>query len=168
MNPHSLKRRFCSVGNNIFYSVTKGLFFIVALSRISDTQVVSGADFKSYLKGAQAEILRHKDLVREDPLDAIAYFELGRAYLALGKHKEEAEAYRKAIQLNYKYISAHYNLSIAYDFLKDGPNAIKHMLHALNLSFEKRNHVRVRNMQRQLKRLFLKYPDKPSGSESQN
>jgi len=44
--------------------------------------------------------------------------------------------------------------------LKDGPNAIKHMLRALNLSVDKRNHVRIRKVQRQIKRLYLQYPGK--------
>ncbi len=121
--------------------------------------MVLAVDFKTYLQGVREEISRHKEIIREDPLDAIAYFELGRAYLALGKHEEEVKAYQEAIALDPKYISAHYNLSMAFDLLKDGPNAIKHMLSALKLSTDKRNHVRIRNIQRQLKRLYLKYPD---------
>ena len=125
-------------------------------------------NFKTYLQGVRAEISYHKKIIRDDPLDAIAYFELGRAYLALGKHEEEAEAYRQAIQLSPKYIAAHYNLSMAYDLLKDGPNAIKHMLRALNLSSDERNHVRIRKVQRQIKRLYLQYPDKPSRPKTLN
>jgi len=125
-------------------------------------------DFKTYLQGVRAEISYHQKIIRDDPLDAIAYFELGRAYLALGKHEEEAEAYREAIQLNPNYIAAHYNLSMAYDLLKDGPNAIKHMLRALNLSSDERNHVRIRKVQRQIKRLYLQYPDKPSRPKTLN
>ena len=48
----------------------------------------------------------------------------------------------------------------AYDLLKDGPKAIQYMLSALNLYYAKRNHARIRNVQRQLKRLYLKYPSK--------
>ena len=168
MNSYSRKRPFCSVGHSIFYPAAKGLFVILALSGIFESQAALAVDFKTYLQGVRAEVSRHKEIIREDPLDAIAYFELGRAYLALGKHEEEAEAYREAIQLNPKYIAAHYNLSMAYDLLKDGPNAIKHMLSALNLSSEKRNHVRIRNVQRQLKRLHLKYPDKPGAPQNLN
>ncbi len=160
MNPFSLNRLFCSVGHSIFMPTAKGIFILFVFSGICGSQAVSAVDFKTYLEGAQAEISRHKEIIRENPLDAVSYFELGRAYLALGRHEEEVQAYQEAIQLNPKYIAAHYNLSLAYDLLKDGPNATKHMLLALDLYSEKRNHVRVRNVQRQLKRLHLKYPGK--------
>ncbi len=157
MNPYSLNCLFCSVGHSIFISATKGIFAILVFSGICGPQAALAVDFKAYLEGVHAEISRHKETVRKDPLDAVSYFELGRAYLALGRHEEEAQAYQEAIQLNPKYITAHYNLSLAYDLLKDGPNAVKHMLLALNLYSEKKNHVRIRNAQRQLKRLQLKY-----------
>lgn len=160
MNPQTDIRLLIPVGDSIFYPVAKALFTIFVLSGMLEPQVAQALDFKTYLQGARAEISRHKEIIREDPLDAIAYFELGRAYLALGKHEEEVKAYQEAIELDAKYIAAHYNLSMAYDLLKDGPNAIKHMLRALSLSSEKRNHARIRNVQRQLKRLYLKYPDK--------
>jgi tetratricopeptide (TPR) repeat protein len=159
---------FCSDVHSIFYLVAKGLFMIFGISLIFEPQLGLAVDFKTYLQGARAEIWRHKKIIREDPLDAIAYFELGRAYLALGKHEEEAKAYREAIKLNPMYIEANYNLSMAYDLLKDGPNAIKYMLRALILCSEKKNHSRMRNVQRQLKRLYLKYPDKPSARKSMN
>jgi tetratricopeptide (TPR) repeat protein len=158
MSPHFLKRLFCSVGHSIFIPAAKGFFTIFAFSGICGSQTALAVDFKTYLGGVHAEISRHKEIIREDPLDAISYFELGRAYLALGRHEKEVQAYRDAIELNPKYIAAHYNLSMAYDLLKDGPNAIKHMLRALDLYSEKRNHARIRNVQRQLKRLYSKYP----------
>ena len=168
MNFHSLRSLFYSIGLSISNPVAKGLFYIFALSIIFEPQAVLAVDFKTYLQGVRAEISYHQKIIRDDPLDAIAYFELGRAYLALGKHEEEAEAYREAIQLNPNYIAAHYNLSMAYDLLKDGPNAIKHMLRALNLSSDERNHVRIRKVQRQIKRLYLQYPDKPSRPKTLN
>ena len=160
MNSHSPRRLSYLIGDSIFYSSAKGVFVIFSLSLIFDLRVALAVDFKTYLERARAEISYHKEIIREDPLDAIAYFELGRAFLALGKHEEEVEAYREAIKLNPTYISAHYNLSIAYDLLKDGPNAIKFMLRALNLSVDNRNHVRIRKVQRQIKRLYLQYPGK--------
>jgi tetratricopeptide (TPR) repeat protein len=160
MNSHSFTRLFCSVGHSIICPTAKGLLIIFVLTGIFGTQTAVAVDFKTYLKGARAEISRHKEIIREDPLDAIAYFELGRSYLALGKHEAEVEAYREAIELYPKYTAAHYNLAMAYDLLKEGPNAIKHMLNALDLYSAKRNHARIRNVQRQLKRLHLKYPSK--------
>ena len=160
MNSHSPRRLSYSIGHSIFYSTAKVILIIFGLTGIFGIQTAVAVDFKTYLQGARSEITHNQGIIREDPLDAIAYFELGRAFLALGKHEEEIEAYREAIKLNPTYISAHYNLSIAYDLLKDGPNAIKHMLRALNLSVDNRNHVRIRKVQRQIKRLYLQYPGK--------
>ena len=146
-------------GHTIIYSVAKGLFVLLVLSGILAAQVKEtlAIDFKTYLQGAKAEILRHKKIIQEDPLDAVAYFDLGMAYLALGRHEDEVDAYQEAIKLNPKYAVAHYNLSKAYDLLKDGPNAIKHMLRAQELYSQKRNHTQMRKVQRQLKFLNLKY-----------
>jgi tetratricopeptide (TPR) repeat protein len=165
MNSHSLKCLICSIGHSIYYPVAKGILIVFVLTRIFEAQAAVAVDFKTYLQGARSEIKHHKEIIRKDPLDAIAYFELGRSYLALGKHEAEVKAYREAIYLYPNYIGAHYNLAMAYDLLKDGPKAIKHMLSALNLYYSKRNHVRIRNVQRQLRRLYLKYPSKTIAQE---
>ena len=165
MNSHSSTRLVCSVGHSIFYSTAKVILIIFVLTGIFGIQTAVAVDFKTYLQGARSEITHNQGIIREDPLDAIAYFELGRSYLALGKHEEEVEAYKEAIQLYPNYIAAHYNLAMAYDLLKEGPNAIKHMLSALDLYSAKRNHARIRNVQRQLKRLYLKYPSKTIAQE---
>ena len=162
MTSHLLNRFFYSVGHSIFHPLAKGLFVLLVLTGVLGAQLKEtlAMDFKTYLKGAKTEISRQKEIIREDPLDAIAYFELGMAYLALGRHEDEVEAYLEAIKLNHKYTVAHYNLSMAYDLLKDGPNAIKHMLRAQDLYIQKRNHARIRNVKRQLNLLYLKYQDK--------
>ena len=166
MNSHPFTCLLCSDGHSIFYPVAKVILIIFVLTGSLKAQLAVAVDFKTYLKGARAEIARHKKIIQEDPLDAIAYFELGRAYLALGKHDEEVKAYMEAIQLNPKYTSAHYNLAIAYDLLNNGPNAIKHMLRARDLYSVKRNHSGIRNVQRQLKRLYLKYQSTTSIPEN--
>ena len=162
MTSHLLNRFFYSVGHSIFHPLAKGLFVLLVLTGVLGAQLKEtlAMDFKTYLKGAKTEISRQKEIIREDPLDAIAYFELGMAYLALGRHEDEVEAYLEAIKLNHKYTVAHYNLSMAYDLLKDGPNAIKHMLRAQDLYIQKRNPARIRNVKRQLNLLYLKYQDK--------
>ena len=161
MTSRLLNRFFYFIGHSIFHPLVKGLFVLLVLTGILGLpeKWALAVDFQTYLKGAQAEVSRHKEIIREDPLDAIAYFELGRAYLSMGSHEEEVEAYQEAIKLNHKYTAAHYNLSMAYDLLKDGPNAIKHMLRARDLYTQKRNHARIRNVKRQLSLLYLKYPD---------
>jgi tetratricopeptide (TPR) repeat protein len=162
MTSHLLNRFFYSVGHSIFHPLAKGLFVLLVLTGVLGAQLKEplAMDFKTYLKGTKTEISRQKEIIREDPLDAIAYFELGMAYLALGRHEDEVGAYLEAIKLNHKYTVAHYNLSMAYDLLKDGPNAIKHMLRAQDLYIQKRNHARIRNVKRQLNLLYLKYQDK--------
>ena len=91
--------------------------------------------------------------------DFKSYFELGRAYLALEQHEEEVRAYKEALRLNPKYAQAHYNLSMAYDYMKDGAKAIYHMQKALDLYAAKRNHRKIRTTQRQLKRFYMSYPN---------
>ncbi len=169
MIPHFFNRVFCFMGVSIFSAIAKGLFALLVFTG-AFTAKEKGAwaqtvDFKTYLQGVNAEILRHKKIIRQDPLDAISYFELGKAYLALGRHKDEVVAYKEAIQLDPKYTAAHYNLSMAYDLLKDGSNAIKHMLRALDLYSQRRNHRQIRAAQRQLKNLHLKYPGLTKGTE---
>jgi tetratricopeptide (TPR) repeat protein len=163
MNSHSLTRLIFSIGHSIYYPAPKGILVIFLITGIFEAQISVAVDFTTYLQEAKSEITRHKKIIREDPLDAVAYFELGKSYLALGKHEAEVKAYKEAIQLYPNYIGAHYNLAMAYDLLKDGPKAIKYMLSALNLYYAKRNHARIRNVQRQLKRLYLKYPSKTKG-----
>lgn len=148
----------CSVGHSIFKSPAKGFFAFGVLIFVLGIQAKAAAvDFKTYLKGAREEISQHKMIIQEDPLDAVAHFELGKAYLALGRHEDEVEAYKEAIELYPKYTAAHYNLSMAYDLLKDGPNAIKHMLRVQEFYTKKRNHAGLRKVQRQLKFFYLKY-----------
>ena len=92
-------------------------------------------------------------------IDFKSYFELGLAYLSLGKHKEEVYAYKEALSLSPKSALIHFNLSIAYDHLKEGKQAIYHMQIAQDLYTQKRNHRKIRSTQRQLKRYSLSYPD---------
>ncbi len=138
------------------------LFFILLLAGqfvILDPLGAGETDFKTYRKAAQQEINRQKAIVEEDPLDFLSYYELGRAYLALGRHEEEVRAYKEALRLNPKYAQAHFNLSIAYDHMKEGRKAIHHMEKALNLYATKRNHRKIRTTQRQLKRFYMSYPN---------
>ena len=138
------------------------LFFILLLAgqfTFSGSIGAEETDFKSYSKAAQLEISRQNEIVEEDPLDFLSYYELGHAYLALGRHEEEVQAYKEALRLNPKYAQAHYNLSMAYDHMKEGGKAIHHMQKALDLYATKRDHRKIRTTQRQLKRFYMSYPD---------
>ena len=115
--------------------------------------------FQIYRRTAEQEITRQKDNIEQDPIDFQSYFELGRAYLTLGKHKQEVYAYKEALSLNPRSALIHFNLSIAYDHLKEGKKALYHMQIAQDLYTQKRNHRKIRSTQRQLKRYSLRYPE---------
>ena len=145
-------------------SENKRVFFILLLQSFllsfSYQNVYGGeTDFQIYLMTAEQEITRKEEIIEQDPIDFQSYFELGLAYLTLGKHKEEVYAYNEALDLNPKSALIHFNLSIAYDHLKEGKKAIYHMEIAQELYTQKRNHRKIRSTQRQLKRYSLSYPD---------
>ena len=143
-------------------SENKRVFFILLLASLFLSfgyQSIYGGemDFEIYRRTAHKEIIRKKDIIKQDPIDFQSYFELGLVYLTLGRHKEEVLAYKEALSLNHKSALIHYNLSIAYDHLKEGKKAIHHMQMAQDLYTQKRNHRKIRSTQRQLKRYSLNY-----------
>ena len=103
------------------------------------------------------EIQEHLRLVQEDPLDAIEYFNLGLAYMAMGRHMKEINSYLEAIRLDSSYAKAHFNLAIAYDILKNSEAAISHARKAEVLYAQKRKHRQVRQVRRYLNVLNEKY-----------
>ena len=103
------------------------------------------------------EIQEHLRLVQEDPLDAIEYFNLGLAYMAMGRHRKEIDSYLEAIRLDSNYARAHFNLAMAYDILKNSEAAISHARRAEVLYGQKRKHRQVRQVRRYLNVLNEKY-----------
>ena len=114
-------------------------------------------EFDQFRQLKTQEIEEQLRLVQEDPLDAVEYFNLGIAYMPMGRHREEIDSYLKAISLNSNYAQAHFNLSIVYDTLKNGEEAISHARKAETLYNKKRNHRQVRKVRRQLIFLNEKY-----------
>ena len=155
---------------DVFPENKSSLFFIFLLAgqfTFSENLFARETDFKTYRKAAQQEIKQKNIIVEDDPLDFKSYFELGRAYLSLGRHEEEVRAYKEALRLNPKYAKAHYNLSMAYDYMKEGAKAIFHMQKALDLYATKRNHRKIRTTQRQLKRFYMSYPNEAGSKISE-
>ena len=155
---------------DVFTENKRSLIFIFLLAdqfAFSGSLCAGETDFKTYRNAAQQEINQKNAIVEDDPLDFKSYFELGRAYLAIGRHEEEVRAYKEALRLNPKYAQAHYNLSMAYDFMKEGAKAIYHMQKALNLYVTKRNHIKIRTTQRQLKRFYMSYPNEAGSKISE-
>ena len=103
------------------------------------------------------EIQEQLRLVQEDPLDAVEYFNLGLAYMAMGRHRQEIDSYLEAIRLDSSYAKAHFNLAMAYDILKNGEAAISHARTAAVLYGKKRKHRQVRKVRRYLNTLNEKY-----------
>jgi len=103
------------------------------------------------------EIQEQLRLVQEDPLDATEYFNLGLAYMAMGRHRKEIDAYLEAIRIDSSYAGAHFNLAVAYDILKNSEAAISHARRAEVLYGRKRKHRQIRQVRRYLNVLNEKY-----------
>ena len=119
--------------------------------------MLGGIDFDQFRQLKIREIEGQLRLIQEDPLDAIEYFNLGLAYMAMGRHRKEIDAYLEAIRIDSSYARAHFNLAMAYDILKNSEAAISHARKAEVLYGEKRKHRRVRQARRYLNVLNEKY-----------
>ena len=118
---------------------------------------LGGIEFDQFRQLKTHEIEEQLRLVQEDPLDAIEYFNLGLAYMAMGRHRQEIDAYLEAIRIDSNYARAHFNLAMAYDILKNSEAAISHARKAEILYSEKRKHGQVRQVRRYLNVLNEKY-----------
>jgi len=114
-------------------------------------------DFDQFRQLKIREIEGQLRLIQEDPLDAIEYFNLGLAYMAMGRHMKEINSYLEAIRLNSNYAEAYFNLTMAYDNIGNGVEAINHARRAEILYSEQRKHRQVRKVRRQLNILNEKY-----------
>jgi len=119
--------------------------------------ILGEIEFDQFRQLKNREIQEHLRLVKEDPLDAIEYFNLGLAYMAMGRHRKEIDSYLEAIRLDSNYARAHFNLAMAYDILKNSGAAISHARRAEILYSEKRKHGQVRQVRRYLNVLNEKY-----------
>ena len=114
-------------------------------------------EFDQFRQLKISEIEEHLRLVQEAPLDAVEYFNLGLAYMAMGRHRQEIDSYLEAIRLDSSYAKAHYNLAVAYDMLKNSEAAISHARKAEVLYGQKRKYRQVRQVRRYLNVLNEKY-----------
>jgi tetratricopeptide (TPR) repeat protein len=114
-------------------------------------------NFDDFRQFKISEIEDQIKLIQEDPLDAVEYFNLGLAYMGMGRHRQEINSYLEAIRLDSSYANAHFNLAMAYDLLKDGKVAISHARKAEFLYGKKRKHRQVRKVRRYLNILDEKY-----------
>ena len=141
----------------IFRAVALMMFaacFLIAVS--ADTSLAS-EDFKKYRETVYSRIEKQQQAIKKNPKDSEAYFQLGLAYQSLGKHQEELEAYKKAVELKSDFADAHFNLGVSYDILRDGPNAIRHVIQAEELYQKSREHAKIRKSRRKLRMLSIRY-----------
>ena len=117
--------------------------------------------FDQFRQSINHQVEMHLKSIHEDPLDAMEYFNLGLAYMAIGHHKLEINSYLEAIRLYSNYAKAHFNLAMAYDILKDGEAAIRQAKEAEVLYGKQRKHQQVRKVRRQLNILNEKYKQIP-------
>ena len=90
-------------------------------------------------------------------MGAVKYFNLGLAYMEMGRYRQEIDSYLEVIRLDSSYAKAHFNLAMAYDILKNSEAAISHARKAEILYSEKRKHRQVRQVRRYLNVLNEKY-----------
>jgi len=114
-------------------------------------------DFDQFRQLKIDEIKGQLRLIEEDPLDAVEYFNLGLAYMGIGRHSQEIDSYLETIRLDSNYAKAHFNLAMAYDMLKNGEAAISYARNAEILYKKKRKYRQVRKVRRYLNILNEKY-----------
>ena len=119
--------------------------------------ILGEIEFDQFRQLKIREIEDQLRFVQEDPLDAVEYFNLGLAYMGMGRHRQEIDSYLETIRLDSNYAKAHFNLARAYDMLKNGKVAISHARKAEVLYGKKRKHRQVRKVRRYLNILIEKY-----------
>lgn len=119
--------------------------------------------FRQYREKVLKQIEEIKATLEIDPSDAKAHFQLGLAYMALGRHEDEVAEYLEAVRLEPDFADAHFNLGLSYDLLAQGDLAIQHMLRARQIYSSQRNHRGIRTAQRYLRTFNGKYGSHPTG-----
>ncbi len=139
------------------------LFLIIATVFVSP---VTGEEmgFRQYRESVWKQIEGIKAALEKDPSDAQAHFQLGLAFMALGRHEQEIAEYLEAVRLKPDFADAHFNLGLSYDLLENRVLAIRHMLRARQIYSAHRNHRGIRSSQRYLRTFYSKYDFQPEGS----
>jgi tetratricopeptide (TPR) repeat protein len=130
---------------------------IIWVGSIIVNPILGENNFDQFRQLKIREIEKQINLIQEDPLDAVEYFNLGLAYMGMGRHRQEINSYLEAIRLDSRFAKAYFNLAIAYDMLKNGKFAISHASKAEVLYGKKRKHRQARKVRRYLNILDEKY-----------
>ena len=142
-----------------FITRATGIIFLAVcfLWTVGADTAFASEDFKKYRETIYSRIEKQQQAIKKNPKDSKAHFQLGIAYQSLGKHQEELEAYKKAVELKPDFADAHFNLGVTYDILRDGPNAVRHVIKAEVLYQKSRKHSSIRKSRRKLRMLSLRY-----------
>lgn len=135
------------------------IFFILIFVMTSSSYAYAENEigFQRFKELIHQNVNQKLELIKQDPLDAESYFNLGLEYMALGKTELEIKAYIEAIHLYKNYSKVHFNLAVAYDRKKEGEKAIKHLLKAEQITRKKKHPAAIRRVQRTLKLYYQKY-----------
>jgi len=82
----------------------------------------------------EAEVRKYKEVIRKDPNDGNAWYNLGVFLAKLGNYEEAIEASREATKINPNDAEAHYNLGVVYDRVGRHREAIKTYKEAIRIS----------------------------------
>ena len=130
---------------------------IIWVGSIIVNPILGEINFDQFRQLKISEIENQIMIIQADPLDAVEYFNLGLAYMGMGRHRQEINSYLEAIRLDSRFAKAYFNLAIAYDMLKNGKFAISHASKAEVLYGKKRKHRQARKVRRYLNILDEKY-----------
>ncbi len=133
------------------------LIVLILLSISSTGFAENEIGFKRFKELIHKNVNQKLKVIGEDPLDAESYFNLGLEYMALGRTQQEIQSYLEAIHLYRNYSKAHFNLAVAFDRIKEGEKAIKHLIKAEEIVRKRKLHVAIRRIQRTLKLYYQKY-----------
>lgn len=124
---------------------------------------ISGEEsgFRQYRENLLKEIEEIKAALQKEPEDSQKHFQLGLAYMALGRHEQEIAEYLEAVRLEPDFADAHFNLGLSYDLMGDGVSAMRHMQMARQIYSAQRNHRGIRTSQRYLRTFTSKYGIQP-------
>lgn len=100
---------------------------------------------------------KHRDVVKKNPDDPQAHFELGVEYEKCGRLRDAAGQFEETLRIQPRSAEAHFNLSVLYESLKEGKKAIDHMLQAGNLFKGKNDEVNKDKARQKLREYYRKF-----------
>lgn len=83
---------------------------------------------------AERDLLDALDLIKKQPSNSLAHYDLGLAYAQLGQDSNALESFNKALKLDEKLSEAHYQIGMIHLKRKDRKSAEKSFREAINLN----------------------------------